>query len=96
MERREYVMSPDKTSRLWTKAGLQVPRKRPRKQVTGSIPSDRGIEMLARLVSEHGVPRHLHSNNGPEFVSHALLRCMAKENLSAPRQALAERHGGEL
>lgn len=33
MERRGYAMSPDKASRLWAKAGLQVPRKRPRKRV---------------------------------------------------------------
>ena len=30
--------------------------------------------MLARLVSVHGHPKHLRSDNGPEFVSRAVLR----------------------
>ena len=32
------------------------------------------IEVLERLISEHGAPKHLRSDNGPEFVSHAVLR----------------------
>ncbi len=31
-------MSPDKTSRLWAKACLQIPRKRPRKRVAATRP----------------------------------------------------------
>jgi putative transposase len=42
--------------------------------VAGSIHSGRVIEVLSRLVSERGAPRHLRSDNGPEFVSKALLR----------------------
>ncbi|EMG38433.1 transposase [Desulfocurvibacter africanus PCS] len=49
--------------------------------VAGSIRSGRVIEVLARLVSERGAPRHLRSDNGPEFVSRALLHWAAKENL---------------
>lgn len=41
--------------------------------VAGSIRSGRVIEVLTRLVSEHGAPRFLRSDNGPEFVSHAIL-----------------------
>jgi putative transposase len=37
--------------------------------VAGSIRSGRVIEVLSRLVSVHGSPRHLRSDNGPEFVS---------------------------
>jgi putative transposase len=31
------------------------------------------IEVLSRLVSVHGAPRYLRSDNGPEFVSRAIL-----------------------
>jgi putative transposase len=36
---------------------------------------------LARLVSVHGAPRHLRSDNGPEFVSHAILRWLTGEGI---------------
>jgi putative transposase len=39
-----------------------------------NIRSGRVIEVLARLVSVHGAPRHIRSDNGPEFVAHAVLR----------------------
>ena len=42
--------------------------------VAGSIRSGRVIEVLSKLISVHGAPRHLRSDNGPEFVSNALLR----------------------
>lgn len=109
---------------MWRLAGLQVPRKRPRRRVSthrprpqpataarhvwaydfvldafangqqlkcltvideytreclaidvaGSIRSARVIEVLSQLISLHGAPRYLRSDNGPEFVSHAI-RC---------------------
>jgi putative transposase len=124
-------MSPDRAYRLWRSAGLQVPRKRPRKRVAtgrprptppsspnhvwavdfvfdtiadgrqlkcltvvdewtreclaidvaGGIRAARVVEVLARLVSVRGAPRHLRSDNGPEFVSKALLRWMTKEGI---------------
>ena len=124
-------MGADKAFRLWSKAGLQVPRKRPRKRVAasrprpqlpmganelwaydfvydacangqqikcltvvdeytreclaidvaGSIRSGRVIEVLSRLISERGAPLSLRSDNGPEFVSKALLRWAAQESL---------------
>jgi putative transposase len=49
--------------------------------VAGSIRSGRVIEVLARLVSVHGAPRYLRSDNGPEFVSRAILRWLAAENI---------------
>lgn len=42
--------------------------------VSGSIRSGRVIEVLSRLISERGEPAVLRSDNGPEFVSKALLR----------------------
>ena len=124
-------MGVDKAFRLWSKAGLQVPRKRPRKRVAasrprpqlpmganelwaydfvydacangqqikcltvvdeytreclaidvaGSIRSGRVIEVLSRLISERGAPLSLRSDNGPEFVSKALLKWAARESL---------------
>ena len=41
--------------------------------VAGSIRSGRVIEVLTRLISERGAPRFLRSDNGPEFVSKAIL-----------------------
>ena len=137
MERLGHVMGADKAFRLWSKAGLQVPRKRPRKRVAasrprpqlpmganelwaydfvydacangqqikcltvvdeytreclaidvaGSIRSGRVIEVLSRLISERGAPLSLRSDNGPEFVSKALLKWAARESLD---QALIE------
>ena len=49
--------------------------------VAGSIRSRRVIEVLARLISIHGPPRYLRSDNGPEFVSRALLEWMQQENI---------------
>jgi putative transposase len=42
--------------------------------VSASIRSGRVIEVLSRLISERGEPAVLRSDNGPEFVSKALLR----------------------
>lgn len=124
LARRGQLMSADRTHRLWRQAGLQVPRKRPRRRVAisrsrpvpasganqvwaydfvfdacangqqlkcltvideytreclaidvaGSIRSTRVIDVLAKLVSTHGAPTYLRSDNGPEFVSRAILR----------------------
>jgi putative transposase len=124
LQRAGHSMSWDRTHRLWKLAGLQVPRRRPRKRVAGqrprplpatspnqmwaydfvfdacangqqlkcltvidewtreslqidvqgSIRSGRVIEVLSRLISLHGAPRYLRSDNGPEFVSRAVLK----------------------
>lgn len=131
LERRGHAMSFDRAHRLWRRAGLQVPRKRPRRRVAssrprptpaleanhvwaydfvfdacangqqlkcltvidehtreclaidvaGSIRSCRVIEVLSKLVSQHGAPRHLRSDNGPEFVSKALLSWLVKAKI---------------
>ncbi len=123
LARRQHVMSADRAYRLWRQAGLQVPRRRPRRRVAtsrprplpatgrnhvwaydflfdhcangqtlkcltvideftreclaidvaGSIRSARVIEVLAQLVSVHGAPRHLRSDNGSEFIARAIV-----------------------
>jgi putative transposase len=124
LDREGHAMSWGRAWRLWRRARLQVPRKRPRKriatgrprpqaptganqvwsydfvfdwcangqhlkcltvtdewtreglaiEVDGRIRSGRVIEVLSRLVSERGAPLYLRSDNGPEFVSRALLK----------------------
>jgi putative transposase len=49
--------------------------------VAGSIRSGRVIEVLSRLVSVHGSPKHLRSDNGPEFVSRAVLKWLTDLNI---------------
>ena len=49
--------------------------------VAGSIRSARLIEVLTRLVSQHGAPRYLRSDNGPEFVSKAVLKWLLEANI---------------
>ncbi len=127
-----HVMSFGRGHRLWRRARLQVPRKRPRKriatgrprpnaptganqvwsydfvfdwcangqqlkcltvtdewtkeglaiEVDGRIRSPRVIEVLSRLVSERGAPLYLRSDNGPEFVSRALLKWIVDQGIA--------------
>ena len=49
--------------------------------VAGSIRSGRVIEVLSKLVSVHGAPKYLRSDNGPEFVSRAVLRWLSQANI---------------
>jgi putative transposase len=49
--------------------------------VAGSIRSGRVIEVLSKLVSVHGSPQHLRSDNGPEFVSRAVLKWLTQANI---------------
>jgi putative transposase len=126
-----HRMSVGRTYRLWRAAGLQLPRKRPRKRVAaarprpqapcgpnqvwsydfvfdhcangqqlkcltvtdeftkeglaidvdGRIRSPRVIEVLSRLVSARGAPTFLRSDNGPEFVSKALLSWIVAQDI---------------
>ena len=131
LARKGHVMSADRAHRLWRVAGLQVPRRRPRRRVAtgrprplpasgpnqvwaydfmfdacaneqvlkcltvvdeytrealaidvaGRIRSARVIEVLARLISVHGAPTILRSDNGPEFVSRAVLRWLLANDI---------------
>jgi len=58
----------------WTRESLAI-------DVGSGIRAARVIEVLARLVSLRGAPRYLRCDNGPEFVSRALLRWMASEGI---------------
>jgi putative transposase len=58
----------------FTKEGLAI-------DVDGRIRSARVIEVLSRLVSVRGAPRFLRSDNGPEFVSKALLSWVAAQGI---------------
>lgn len=49
--------------------------------VAGSICSARVIETLIRLISQRGAPAFLRSDNGPEFVSHAILAWLAEAKI---------------
>jgi putative transposase len=49
--------------------------------VAGSIRSGRVIELLSKLVSTYGAPSYLRSDNGPEFVSRAVLRWLTQANI---------------
>lgn len=50
--------------------------------VAGAIRSRRVIEVLSRLVSLHGAPLFMRSDNGPEFVSHAILEWIAHSGIA--------------
>jgi putative transposase len=127
------AMSVGRTHRLWQKAKLQVPRKRPRKRapsgrprphapqaandvwcydfvfepcangqqlkcltvtdewtneglaiaVDGRIRSAGVIEVLSRLVAVRGAPKYLRSDNGPEFVSRAILQWIVDQGIGS-------------
>ena len=49
--------------------------------MSGSIRSRHGIDVLSRLISVHGAPGYLRSDNGPEFVSRAILKWLADANI---------------
>ena len=50
--------------------------------VAGSIRSSRVIEVLSRLISLHGAPRYLCSDNGSEFVARAVLRWLLANGIA--------------
>ena len=131
LRREGHAMSPERAYRLWRLAGLQLPRRRPRRRVAtsrprplpargrnqvwaydfvhdacangqklkcltvideftreclaidvaGSIRSARVIDVLTRLISAHGAPVFLRSDNGPEFVSTAILEWLAEAKI---------------
>jgi putative transposase len=131
LRRAGHQVGVHRAYRLWRKAGLQLPRKRPRRRlpasrsrpnppraanhvwaydfvfdacangqqikcltivdefthealaidVAGSIRSARVIDVLARLITIHGPPAFLRSDNGPEFVSHAVLDWLDQTNI---------------
>ena len=59
----------------WTKEGLAI-------EVDGRIRSAGVIAVLSRLVSERGAPLYMRSDNGPEFVSRALLTWIVDQGIA--------------
>jgi putative transposase len=49
-------------------------------EVATSITSDRVIGVLKRLFAEHGAPKFLRSDNGPEFVAKALQQWLSGQS----------------
>lgn len=62
----------------WTRECLAI-------DVGRSIRSARVIEVLSRLISVRGAPLHLRSDNGPEFVSAAILRWLTDNGIKSGR-----------
>jgi hypothetical protein len=52
-----------------------------RESLASGIRAARVVEVLTRVVSVRGAPRSLRCDNGPEFVSRALLRWMLQEGI---------------
>lgn len=50
--------------------------------VSGRIRSAQVIEQLAKLVSTYGTPRYLRSDNGSEFISHAVLKWLTGQGIN--------------
>jgi putative transposase len=77
----------------FTKKGLAI-------DVDGRISSPQVINVLARLVTARGAPTFLRADNGPEFVSKALVSWIAaprhRHGIDRANQALAEWRRGEL
>jgi putative transposase len=59
----------------WTRESLAI-------DVAGGIRSARVIEVLAQLVSVRGAPAFIRSDNGPEFVSAAILRWLTENGIN--------------
>jgi putative transposase len=58
----------------WTRQCLAI-------EVSGSIRSRHVIDVLSRLISMYGAPRYIRSDNGPEFVSCALLKWLVSSGI---------------
>ncbi len=50
--------------------------------VAGRIRSARVIDQLAKLISVHGAPRYLRSDNGGEFISRAILKWLTDHHIN--------------
>lgn len=56
-------------------------------EVAGSFRSQHVVATLARLVSSHGAPRYLRSDNGSEFICHAVKEWLANEGIETVHNA---------
>jgi len=46
-------------------------------EVARKLSSRDVLRVLARLMLEHGIPRHIRSDNGPEFIAKAVRECVS-------------------
>lgn len=60
--------------------------------VTGTIRSERVIEVLSQLMTQHGVPSLLRSDNGPEFISPQGVESTCKQTSQDEEEKLSNRH----
>ena len=130
LKRAGWRVNHKRVQRIWRQEGLQLPRRKPRKQRVGtstgdvyrathknhvwsydflearterggrlrilavmdeytrqclaievarSMPSQRVMQVLSWLFLVHGNPEHLRSDNGPEFVAHAVQRWLPQQ-----------------
>lgn len=49
--------------------------------MAGRIRSTQVIDKLSQLVSAHGAPRYLRSDNGPEFVARAVFKWLTEQRI---------------
>jgi putative transposase len=63
--------------------------------VAGSIRSPRVMEVLNQLISTRGAPRYLRSDNGPEFVSKAILEWLESEKIETALICVASPTSGQ-
>ncbi len=64
LRRAGWNVGKDRAERIWRREGLKVPKKQK--------PSAKVIEALADVMVMKGVPEHIRSDNGPEFVARDL------------------------
>jgi putative transposase len=79
LRRKNFVMDGRQIKCLtaideWTRECLAI-------DVAGSIRSGRVVDVLSRPVSIHGAPRHLRCDNGPEFISRAILTWLGEAGI---------------
>ena len=60
----------------------EYPRKCLAIDVAARIRSARVIDQLAQLISVHGAPRYIRSDNGSEFVSRAILKWLTENRIN--------------
>lgn len=79
LDRLGHPMSADRVHRLWRCAGLQVPRKRPRRRIAACRPRPLAPSGMGQMWAYDFVFDAC--DNGSEFLSRAILRWLAHEKI---------------
>ena len=94
-ERPGHVMSADRTHRLWRQAGLQVPRRRPRRRVATSRPRPRAGDRTQSRVGVRLRLRYLREWPEPEVPhDHRRMDARVPGDRCSRRHPLGTRHRG--